>query len=695
MAIGRDPLGLTTPGSGDRGRTGAAAALPDVSQSVVRRLRSHFQAEVHRHGNTAGSAGAVAAGYVAAGWSIMLAAGLCASVVTYPHLTFLNMLMAAGALVSAFAFLDMRRGGRPGVTIAALPLAGLALLPVAAGPSLAGTPGLTLASLGIAIMAMAAFAMVSAVARRHAASLLKQADSELHRHDEERRAAMDAARIALWEVPELPARTLIASESFTSLTGYTAAEFSEFFSRLEEIIHPDDLPRMREDLDGAARRLGRTRTEFRLKTRMLGYRWFIAKARFARTPSGCVKVTGSMQDVSFAKATEDSLRASRDSAQRADKAKTDFMAVMSHEIRTPMNAIMVSVELLRRRQRDPEAAVLLRTIDEAGNGLLAIVNDMLDIARIEAGRVDLRLADSDIAGLVERTADLWRPQAAARGLDLSVSTGALQDIRLAVDEARIRQVVGNLLSNAIKFTPAGQVSVEALVEAGAEGRMRVRIDVRDTGPGIPAEAAERLFSPFEQVEPGAGQSGAGLGLSICRSLARLMDGDVVLAGTHPGGTCFSFTFSASPAAQPALSSEGDPADDVSWRGARVLCVDDNPTNRRLLALLLAEFGVETHHAASGEEALSMCAVRPYDLILMDIMMPGLDGFETFSRLRGSGPSPNQRTPVIALTARVSRDDLDAYEQAGFDGAAQKPLDVRELAAALERHLGPGRRLKVS
>lgn len=689
MATGHGLHGAPAPGPNGGTASDPVAAPPrGAGWPAPAWLCRRFDADVRRHGGGAGSAGAVVSGYIAAVWAALLAAACATGLVFAPSLVFLNLLWGAGSLVALLGYMDMRRGGYPAVTIAGLALSSLALMPLAAGPALAGSPVLTFGSLGVAIACMLGFALISEVSRRHAARLLADANGEILRRDEERRTAMEAARIALWEVPDVAARTFSASESFTALTGYTAEEFARFLGALDEVVHPDDLARAREDFNGAYRRMGRARSEFRLKTRMMGYRWFVAKARFMRAPGGVMKATGSFQDVTHLKANEDSLRASRDTAQRADKAKTDFLAIMSHEIRTPLNAMLVSVELLRRRQGDTENAALMRTIDEAGQGLLALLNDMLDIARIEAGRVDLRLSDCNLAELIERNAALWAPQASARGLRLRVDTTRLKSVpALEVDESRIRQIIGNLLSNAIKFTASGGVSVSAAAQDATDGRLVIRIDVSDTGPGIPADAAARLFSPFEQVEPGAQQSGAGLGLHICRSLARLMDGDVELAASTPGGSTFRFTFIARPAVAGLAQTQDTAPVDAQWTGGRILCVDDNATNRTLLAMLLRELGAEPILASSGEEAVERAAAETFDLILMDIMMPGMDGFETLRAIRNL-PSPASRAPVAALTARIGQEDLAAYAAAGFDATLQKPIDVRELAEALARHVGP-------
>jgi CheY-like chemotaxis protein len=346
-------------------------------------------------------------------------------------------------------------------------------------------------------------------------------------------------------------------------------------------------------------------------------------------------------------------------------------------VRTPLNAILGSVEVLKRTGHDRETDEMIGLIDDAGHGLLAMVNDLLDVSKIEAGKLDISRQAVDLSALVKRTVDFWRPQAGARGLTLQVDTTTADGETLLVDPIRVRQILGNLLSNAIKFTDTGGVATRLSVRDGDEGRAEVVLSVIDTGPGVPDAVAEAIFAPFEQVSASASRGGTGLGLFICRRLARLMGGDVTLERSSEPGSHFRMVISAERAARPAETA-AEEADHPIWLGRRVLCVDDNETNRRIAQLLLEKFGVEITTAASGAECLRICQVTAFDAVLMDIVMPGMDGFEALQRLRDDADGKNRDAPVIALTAKLSVDDMTRYADAGFDGVSGKPINVREL-----------------
>jgi CheY-like chemotaxis protein len=250
-----------------------------------------------------------------------------------------------------------------------------------------------------------------------------------------------------------------------------------------------------------------------------------------------------------------------------------------------------------------------------------------------------------------------------------------------VDAGRVRQIVGNLLSNAIKFTDSGSVTASLSTYDLPDGRADILISVIDTGPGVPDAIAETIFAPFEQARSNAGRGGTGLGLFISRRLARLMGGDLTLEPARRSGSHFRLSLRADRTAGSDASAEIESEVPI-WAGKRVLCVDDNENNRRIASLLLGKFGVDVQACASGPEAIDLCAIETFDAILMDIVMPDMDGVEALKRLRADATCPNQSTPAIALTAKLSADDVADYAAAGFDGVAGKPINVRELAQAI-------------
>jgi PAS domain S-box-containing protein len=495
------------------------------------------------------------------------------------------------------------------------------------------------------------------------------------------RVALEAAKVGLWDMPDASLSRFHVSDSFTTITGYTAEEMNVINDNISDYVHADDIAAIRDAFAVGRRRMSRIRIDFRLMTRTRGYRWFSVRAGYSRNADGTVRISGSMQDINFLKAAEEALRTGRDRAREASRAKSDFIAVMSHEVRTPLNAILGSVEVLRGQARDRESAELIGLIDDAGRGLLTIVNDLLDVSRIEAGKIELVTQPTDMINLVSRTVDFWRPEAARKGLQIDFPPPEALETLVMADPTRVRQILDNLISNAIKFTETGGVAVNLSLHPASDNRQEVVVSVVDTGVGVANAVAGAIFAPFEQAPGGSRKPGAGLGLFISRRLARMMDGDVTLEPERPKGSHFRLTFKA-PIADPADDPTEETFAEPDWRGRCVLCVDDNENNRRIAQLLLSRIGLEALTCSSGAEALQLCASRRFDAILMDIVMPELDGVGTLRRLRADPASPNQHTPTIALTARLAPEDLAAYAAAGFDGVAGKPISIRELAQTI-------------
>ena len=532
-----------------------------------------------------------------------------------------------------------------------------------------------------ASIALGGIAWIANIARDYSVSRLEEANQLVVENASRSRVALEAARVGLWDVPDANLRKFHVSESFQTVTGYSADEFNDVFGAVGKFVHPEDIAPLREAFAMGQKRMSRLRIDFRLKTKTRGYRWFSARARYSYNPDGSTRISGSLQDINFIKAAEEALRAGRDRAREANKAKSDFIAVMSHEVRTPLNAIMGSVEVLKRGGHDQATTELIDLIDDAGRGLLTIVSDMLDVSKIDAGKLEIVNSSTDLSALVSRTVDFWRAQASNKGLTLHVDCSDADDGPLMMDAGRVRQIVGNLMSNAIKFTDTGTVTAKLSTYAARNGRVEIALSVIDTGPGVPDALAETIFAPFEQAPSNASRGGTGLGLFISRRLARMMGGDLTLEPARVNGAHFRLSMIAD-RANTAVEQIASRSSDPVWHGKRVLCVDDNENNRRIAELLLSKFGMDITTCASGDEALDICAIQNFDLILMDIVMPEMDGMETLRRLRGDTECPNRETPAIALTAKQAPEDLAAYAAAGFEGSAGKPINVRELAMAM-------------
>jgi signal transduction histidine kinase/ActR/RegA family two-component response regulator len=625
-------------------------------------------------------------------WLVLLYCG-SAMIAQYIHSTFVAPMVMTLPVMAAIAVLYQRPQMRPvsgvagTITVGVCLLAALGVIGTLPSQSASARVVMVFAGLLATVVTLFCVAVMEILAREYVHDQLRQTNNAFGDSASRASTALESARVGLWDAPDAAHPRFLVTDSFRAITGYTSDEFNAIFVDLKKFIHADDASVLRDAFAGGQERMSRIRVDFRMLTKTRGYRWFSARARYIPNPDGTTRISGSLQDINVVKATEEALRTSRDQARAANKAKSDFIGVMSHEVRTPLNAILGSVEVLKRGRHDNETAELIGLIDDAGRGLLAIANDLLDVTRIDAGRMEIAREPLDITTALTRTVEFWGAQAREKGLDLTVDCTQAEGLpMLMLDAGRVRQIVGNLLSNAIKFTDTGSVVARISAHEGEEGRIDVVISVIDTGPGVPGDVAEAIFSAFEQAPGAASRGGAGLGLFISRRLARMMGGDLTLEPARAKGAHFRLTLSAARVDPEMLKTATPDIDDAQWQGLRILCVDDNDKNRRIAALLLGKLGLDVTLCASGEEALDLCATQPFDVILMDIIMPEMDGLETLRRLRTESDSLNRATPAVALTAKIAPEDIASYLQAGFASVSAKPINVADVASAIARVL---------
>ncbi len=396
-------------------------------------------------------------------------------------------------------------------------------------------------------------------------------------------------------------------------------------------------------------------------------------------------------DVTALRDRERELKKARKAAEAANEAKSAFLANISHEIRTPLNGILGMAQVMAAGDLTPEQQDQLETILDSGKTLMAILNDVLDLAKIEAGKFDISPIDNDLGHLLRRMEKLWAPRAAEKGLALTFSFDGEMPTFLRFDPVRVRQCISNLVSNAIKFTEKGTVAVSATAVPVGEDVFEVRIAVSDTGMGMDAETLERLFAPFTQADASTARrfGGTGLGLSISRKLARLMDGDVAATSEAGKGSTFTLSFRAMPgrrASEAPQNADVDQVGGVRWaKGLNVLLVDDHALNRKVARLFLEPLGIEITEAENGADAIRDLQTRPFDLVLLDMHMPVMNGKETLAHIRKHEASFRD-IPVIALTADSLGPDNKRYDEMGADGYVGKPIDHRELILEIGRVL---------
>ena len=386
------------------------------------------------------------------------------------------------------------------------------------------------------------------------------------------------------------------------------------------------------------------------------------------------------------------LEAARDRADAANKAKSAFLGVISHELRTPMNGVLGAAQLLSATRLDPTQKEYVSIVRNSGDSLLALLNDILDLTKIEADRMALEAIEIDVGELVERVGGTWSARAREKGVDYAVNMDDAAPAVIVGDPTRLSQVVHNLLSNAIKFTEAGAVSLAVSAERLGETRARLSFTVSDTGPGIASDDIERLFQPFTQLDASSTRrfGGTGLGLTICRRLAGLMGGELNVISEVGKGSKFILTIEADVRAWAAPQvCESVTADLDQAQSLRVLVVEDHPVNRMIIEAWLTSAGHVAVSAENGQAALEMSTDQAFDLILMDVNMPVMDGLSATRALREHA-GPNQAAPVVVLSASARAEDHEAGFAAGADAYLNKPIDFKALAAVLCRAAAGGR-----
>ena len=473
------------------------------------------------------------------------------------------------------------------------------------------------------------------------------------------------------------------------------------FPSVARAVDADDRGAWIDSMVAAARRGGPWRHEYRIRTYAGEVRWKQGQAIGQPAGDGSGELYGYVADVTERKQLEDELRAAREAAESADRAKSAFLAMMSHELRTPLVAVSGTLEVLGLGDLDDEQRSLVDVATRSARSLLGVIGDVLDFSKIEAGHLDLVPVPTNVGALVDDVVTQHRLAAPGADVALRTTIDAGLAPRHEADPVRLRQVLGNLVGNAVKFTRAGSVDVRVSVCGGADGVQQIALEVQDTGIGVSAEDQARLFAPFEQAGTDAARraGGTGLGLVICRQLVEAMGGSVAMTSELGRGTMMRVELplgvataqdgdglADGPLARRELPSRAD----AEREGSLVLLVEDHPVNREILALQLEAIGFQTDTAADAGQAVARFGRSRYGLVFTDIQLPGSDGYELTRRLRaleaGAGRS---RAPVVALTASALSGERERCAAAGMDDVVVKPATLATLAQTLRRWLPDG------
>ena len=479
------------------------------------------------------------------------------------------------------------------------------------------------------------------------------------------------------------------SNRLEELCGVPAEEGRANPMAVMERVVPDDLAIVLGQMVAPSE--GNVDFEYRIVHRDGRPRWLRTVALKRFEADGTMAATGFWQDNTEKHELQESLARATEMAQAANHAKSEFLANISHEIRTPMNAVLSFAYLGLRSEQPQRQRDYFAKIESAARSLLDIINDVLDLSKVEAGKLELDIVPFALSQVIDNLESVVGLRAQEKALGFRVEIDRDVPRNLVGDPLRLGQVLLNLAGNAVKFTERGEVVVRVRATGATEAdRVQLHVDVSDTGVGLTPEESSRLFAPFVQADSSTTRKfgGTGLGLSICKRMVELMGGSIGVDSEPGRGSTFRFDVSVGVSSQTVAPRAVTTAQEADLVGLSVLVVDDHEANLEVARDLLQSAGVLVALATSGAEAIAAAAQQNFDAIFMDMRMPGMDGMEATGHIRAA-EAGRQRVPIIALTANVMAPDRERCLSAGMDDFVGKPIDVEELFAALSRVTGRG------
>jgi PAS domain S-box-containing protein len=522
----------------------------------------------------------------------------------------------------------------------------------------------------------------------------KRMEDALRQSEERLSLAMDATNDGLWDWDLASGKAYFSPRYYTML-GYEPGEFQGSYESWGALLHPEDREHVEESIAWHLGELTPFELQFRMRTKSGDWKWVLGRGRVAGVDGEgrATRMVGTHVDLTERKHFEQEILLAKEAAEGANRAKSEFLANMSHEIRTPLNGILGMLQLLQLSPLSAEQSEYGDLAMQSTLRLSRLLSDILDISRVEAGKMQIMAEPFDLREAVLHTLDLQRPLALHAGVELAHHIDPAIPEAVVGDATRVQQVLINLIGNALKFTAQGGVTLEAYpLSPRRPDQVRVFFSIADTGCGMPEEALEKLFAPFTQISQGYARNhqGAGLGLSICKRLVNLMGGNIAVESEVGVGTTMYFcvTFGrAEAAARTAAVPAGGGADEAPLR---TLLVEDDETSLVAAKELLRKGGFAVSTARNGREVLRLLQEGDFDLILMDIQLPVMDGMEVAGAIRSLPEFKDKASiPIIAMTAFAMAGDREKFLAAGLDGYIAKPVSMRELRAEIGRVMARG------